>query len=278
MIDPRCVLVASLVLLPPGPAVLSVDPPDGASVPDDSVAAAADRVVALLEDVQRCERDLVAFTAKLSYWREDALLGQSELRQGRLVYERAAETGARRIGMLFDVRVTSGRRTERRRDYVFTQNLLVEVDHDNRHFIKREIAPPGQSFDPFRLGEGPFPLPVGQAPDEVLARFDAELIAPPAEGPLAKLDGAAVDGLRLVPKADSRFAKDVSRVDVFYDRATRLPVGVEVVERNGDKKIARLEEPARNAAIAPELLARLDVTTPPPEGWRIDVSPWEDRP
>lgn len=230
---------------------------------------------ALLEALERSERELRTFSSSVSYRTEDALLGQSVLRKGSLIYTRPEPGGPRTLAILFDTQVEGGRLREQRKHYIFAANWLVEVDHERRVFFKREIAPPNTDFDPLKLGEGPFPLPFGQPPQEVLDRFDVTFATLPESGLLAKLDAATVDGLRLVPKPGLDMAEKVAHVDLFYDRATRLPVGVLVVEKNGNRKTARLDGFLRNPTLTPEQTARLSVDPPKPEGWRIEIDRWK---
>jgi len=48
-------------------------------------------------------------------------------------------------------------------------------------FQKRQVVAPGESFDPLSI-DGPFPLPLGQKRETVLARFDVKLIEDDGEG------------------------------------------------------------------------------------------------
>jgi hypothetical protein len=254
--------------------VVAVAPPAGLPAPAAPAApVATDDVEKLLAAQELAARNLRAFTAKLHYVTEDELLGDRVIRKGRIVYERSTKQG-RRIALLFDSVIENRRKRERRTHYVFSDRWLVEIDHEEKLFIKREIAPPGQKFDPFRLGEGPIPLPIGQPKDEVLRRFDVELVELPASGPLAKLSDRPVGpGLRLVPKPETPAAKEYRRIDIFYDRTNRLPVGIDVVEPNGDRKTVRLDDLRRNVDLDAAQREALKITEPDPAQWRIDIRP-----
>lgn len=239
--------------------------------------APADPVADLLLKLEKSAADLHSFTADVLYQTEDALLGQQVTRKGSIIYRVVPDTDRKSFAILFDQTIESGRLRERRKHYIFDNRWLVEVDHAEKTFIKREIVPPGRSFDPLKLGEGPFPLPVGQSREEVLARFDATLLELPAEGALAKLaDTTQVHGLRLVPKVDSADESDIDHIDLFYDRQSLLPVGVEVIATNDDRKTARLENLRKNPALTDEQLKSISTAEPDPTEWRIDVRPWQD--
>ena len=255
---------------------------DSASAPpaanEDQPAQAeapADPVASLLDELQQSAADLRTFTADVLYQTEDALLGQKVARKGSIAYQVDAERNHKKFAIRFTQIIESGRMRQRNKYYIFNDRWLVEVDEAEKTFIKREIVPPGSTFDPLKLGEGPFPLPIGQAREEVMARFDVELIELPEAGSLASLrDKIEVHGLRLIPKADAPEAEDYDHIDLFYDKNTLLPAGVEVIEANGNRKTARLENLLRN----PEMDEDFSVVEPDPTVWRIDVRPWQDRP
>lgn len=254
----------------PAPATDPVDVEPAPSEPAPSAPATPDPLDELLDRLERSAADLRGFKTDIRYVKVSDLLGRKEIRQGELIYELDGE--AKRFAILFD-RLQVGRRLEQRlKHYVFDGRWLVEIDHDKKQFIKREVVEPGAELDPLKLGEGPFPLPVGQAKDEVLARFEVSLIDVPDDGPLAGLEN--VDGVLLVPRPHAREADEFERVELFYDRATSLPVGIRAVEVNGDEKIVLLENAIRNPDLSPEDAAKLSFETPDPSEWKIDVRPW----
>ncbi len=182
------------------------------------------------------------------------------------------------FAIFFDFAIVGRRKERHPKHIIFRDGWLVEIDHENRQFVKRQVVAPGEDVDPLRLGEGPIPLPIDQTRESVLSRFDVSLIDLPEDGPLARLRGGAdVDGLHLVPKAGAPVAKDFASVDLFFDRETRLPAGVTVIKPNGDRKTARLTDLRRNPPFDAEDLAKLDIAEPKGGDWRIDVRPLEDR-
>jgi hypothetical protein len=213
----------------------------------------------------------------------DDLLGRSETRTGRLIYR--TREGERRFAILFDQLTVrnqgqaGGRREERRQHYVFDGQWLAEIDHGAKQFIKHQVVAPGRTLDPLKLGEGPFPLPVGQPRAEVLARFDVTATAAPTEGPLASLvETHRLQGLRLVPRSGTGEAREYARVDLFYDLDTLLPVGIHVTLSNGDVKLVRLGDALRNPPLSAAEEAALSIDDPDPSQWAISILPWKDRP
>ena len=257
-----------------GAALLPPSQPGDEPAPcgGDRSEADDDPVITLLDTLERSADDLRTFTASIHYEVEDALLGEKVIRKGELIYRVEPAGGEKSFAILFESKIANGRKRDQLKHYVFSDGWFVEVDHEEKLFIKRQVVAEGEEYDPLKLGEGPFPLPIGQPREEVLARFDVSLIELPDTGPLAKLKGkAAVDGLRLIPKPGSGAAKDYARIELFYDRETHLPVGINLIEVNGDRKSARLESLQRNPSLDEAALAKLSIAEPDPTEWRIDI-------
>lgn len=216
--------------------------------------------------------DLTSFMARITYDKEDALLGRREVRSGEIIYR--IEPEKKTFAVLFDVLVIipPGRREERLQHYIFDGRWLAEVNHQDNQFIKREIVPPGEVLDPLKLGEGPFPLPIGQSKKDVLARFDVSRIDVPKEGMLKDLTN--VDGVLLTPKPGTNEARDYQRVEIFYDRATLLPVGINAIETNDDRKTVKLTDLQRNSKLDEMSLKKLDIAEPDPKKWKVTIEPW----
>lgn len=245
-----------------------------ASRPDDEPTETVGRdVERVLDALEHSADDLRDFRARIRYDTWDAVLQRNEIRTGELLYQVDPADGSKRFAILFDTLITPPRREDRRAHFIFSGSWFVEIDHERRQFIKRQVVAPGEQFDPLKLGEGPFPLPIGQPKEEVLKRFVVKQLERPSDPFLAeRLRGRAVDGLLLTPKPSTPEAEDVQRVELFYDRKTHLPLGVHVVEESGDRKTVLLRDLHRNEGIDE---AKLSIETPDPkEGWHIDIRPW----
>lgn len=250
-----------------GQPVIPQDVPAGAPTPQIPAA-----VNDLLDRLETSAADLRSFTADIRYEKEDPLLGRKEQRLGKLIYHHDPESKEKSFAILFDAAIINGVQRGEAKHYIFNGRWLAEIDHANRQFIKREIVPPGKQLDPLKLGEGPFPLPIGQPKAEVLARFDVTVADVPSEGLLKDLKN--VDGVSLTPKPGTREADDFTKVELFYDRETLLPVGIHTREVNDDHKTVRLMNVQRNPQLSADQRAKLDIKEPDPRTWRIDVRPW----
>jgi hypothetical protein len=212
--------------------------------------------------------DVVSLTATISYIRTDPILDRKEIRTGKLLF-RKAEDKSREAAIVFDTLIIGQRREAKLKHYIFSGRWMAEVDHENKQFIKRELVAPGsENIDPFELGNGPIPLPIGQTKQSVLSKFTVTLIQKPEDGPLSKLDDDIV-GLHLVPKNDDEW----DYIDLFYDVSTWLPVGVRTVEKDGTERVSRLINSKVNELS--EVDAKLlNIETPDPKEWSIDIRPW----
>ncbi|MCI0433123.1 MAG: hypothetical protein L0271_05655 [Gemmatimonadetes bacterium] len=255
----------------------------GPPAPPPAPAPASQDVEAPLDQLEAAAKHLRTFTADLRYWKRDAVKGQTELRSGSILYEAAPE--AKRLAIGLDEQFVSGRKQAIHKDYLFDGSWLAEIDHDQKLFIKRQIVPPDRVFDPLKLGEGPFPLPIGQPKAEVLARFEVAAIDPPAEGQLTDLAADQVHGLRLIPRAGTPEADDFARVDLYYDRSTLLPVGIITVSarqidpadpHSRDVKTVRLLNLTRNEELSPSQRQRMKMIEPDPTVWTIDIRAWRE--
>lgn len=251
---------------PPSPPAEQPDPPPEA-------AADAETVDVLLDRLQRSADGLHDLSADVTYHKWDAVLERRETRVGEILYE--SGTGGKRFAILLNRLIVQTRARNQRKEYVFDGSWLIEIDHDSKMFIKRQIVAPDRQFDPLKLGEGPFPLPIGQPKDEVLARFEVSRIDHADNESLQKrLNGQEFYGLRLVPRDQAPQPDDFTAVELFYDRDSLLLLGVHAVEANGDTKTVILRNVAANQGIDP---GKLNVVEPDPrDGWRIDVQPWRE--
>ena len=246
----------------------STQVPSTQAAPD----AAALRVDAFLTELEKSGTTIETLSGSLSLEKYDALVEETERRFGRIVLDR--KEGKRRFAIHFEEFVDGSGRSERSIDHwIYADGWLCEQDHRNRSFTKRQIVAPGETLDPLALGEGPIPVPIGQRKAEVLARFDVTEGEVPLDIPLlGSLKNVAA--LRLVPKGGTPMAKDTAMVELFYDRTTLAPTGVVIREKSGNRTVARIARPVVNGEVRPEDRALLEIPSPDPKEWAIDVRPW----
>jgi hypothetical protein len=220
----------------------------------------------ILDKIESAE--VSSLTASVSYTRTDPILDRREIRIGKLLFRTNKENKCE-AAILFDTLIIGRRREEKLKHYIFSGRWMAEVDHDKKQFIKRELVAPGENdVDPFELGNGPIPLPIGQTKESVLSKFKVVKIERPTEGPLSKLEENVV-GLHLVPTVGDEWKS----IDLYYNPETWLPVGVQTIENDGTKRVSRLTNLQLNT-LTDEDAALLSIKTPDPKEWSIDIRPW----
>ncbi|MCA9295110.1 MAG: hypothetical protein KC983_01310 [Phycisphaerales bacterium] len=238
---------------------------------------------AMLDAIEASTDGLTGFTAMLRYEDYDAILRRKKIRIGTMIYEHTTPERPRRFAILLDkiLRDIGGgkyRVEERPQHFIFDGRRLAEINHDAKQYIERELVPPGEEFDALKIGNGPFPLPVGQEKADVLSRYEVAAVAVPDSGELANIrdiDKVAMRGLRLTPKPHLPESDDLACIDLYFDTTTWLPVGVIVTEKNRNVKTVSLRKIDRNPAMSAEQRAKLELIRPDPTIWQIDIRRWE---
>jgi len=215
-------------------------------------------------------------SSSLAIERIEPLFSKREVRTGTVLYERSASAPTR-FAVLLEQRLVGRRLEEKRKHIVFDGRWLSEIDHEKKQVLRWELC--GEDSDPTRLG-GRFPLPVGQSRDEVKKHFEVEVITGNPEAGFLKpiTEGRDLQGMRLVPRRNTQVSKEFSRIDVWYDTDTWLPVGIETIDRKDNIRRVRLVDPVINPVLDEAQRLRLQGAIPPGEGWSREETPCEVSP
>lgn len=168
------------------------------------------------------------------------------------------------------------RRTENR-TFIFDGEWFVERQPDSKQIHKRQIVPPGQLVDPLAIGQGPFPIPIGQRREEILARFTAEL-AKPDDFPDKDRAGGVPEylkdsfQLKLTPKPGTDEAQQFQEVRIWYRRPDLLPQVARTLKPDESVFIYLLTSVKTN-----ETLPAGAFDTSVPEGWAAQVDEYVNR-
>lgn len=237
-----------------------------ATVPAATALPASDpRAEAWLERIGRKHAEARTLTAELVYDRIQGILGDRQRRLGTLVYEAGPPA---RFAVHFDRLLVDQRLVEQDRWYVFDGRWLVERLATERQFLAYEVVPPNAGpVDPLAVGQGPFVVPISPDTKRLLERFDAAVMEATEGDPPDSLH------LRLTPRADRR--SEFTRIDIWYDRESLLPVQVWTADESENESKVVLREIKVNAPVE----AGVFDTQPPAErGWDVQISPWEGEP
>ena len=208
---------------PPKPLVNPVgnnDAAGGANLPAD---ANLDQILSALH---ARGQDLKDFVSTVSMTQEDALTGDATILTGKVWYQNRGQ-GNTRIRVVFDGKKIGDRTIKDfKQEYLLDNGWLIERDYKQKLQVDRQVLRPGDKFDPLKLGEGPFPLPIGQDPNDVKKQFDAKKIDADPKDPQGTVH------VQLVPKPETRLARKFKRIDVWVNTGSKFPQRIVTTDRN----------------------------------------------
>lgn len=240
---------------------------------------------ALLDALETADAGIDTLESPIVYRKFFAIQSDEQRRAGTLYFQtdRPAEQSrgidVRRFAVSFDELTVADRREKIDQQYTFDGEWVVEKTPADRQFTKRQVVPPGEDFDPLRIGEGPFPVPIGQRKADILERFDAEL-RPPQDGLtdpalVALAEQRGLIQLRLTPRPGTAESRDFEQIRIWYEPGGKLlPRIARTVTPIGDESEVVLLKPVVNKPIAPAIFST--ATPPPEEGWNISISDYRE--
>jgi len=243
--------------------VLSLLLPSLALAADQPKPLPADaNVDQVLDALDQRGKSLKEFTAdvKLTEETEAALGGVATSRTGKVTFQRKGDEDAR-IRVVFDNKISGRISRPDKKEYLLDKGILTDRDYPNKIEVRRQVVKQGQKMNLLKLGEGPFPLPIGQAKEDVLKNFNV------GKQPAAKDDPKDTIHLTLKPKPGSSMVRRLSQLDVWVDRNSNMPVRIDTTDASGGE---RRQTDLNNLTVNPQPpLKDADFTLPP-----IDQSTW----
>jgi hypothetical protein len=156
----------------------------------------------------------------------DALTGDTQTFTGKVWYQEKAP-GDTRIRVRFDKKQIGKKVDEQAKlEYLLDKGWLIERDFKRKLQVDRQVLRPGEKVNLIKLGEGPFPLPIGQPKEEVLKLFEVKQVAPAAN------DAQGTVHVQLAPKPGTQFARKFSVIDVWVDGQTHFPRKIKTMDAN----------------------------------------------
>jgi outer membrane lipoprotein-sorting protein len=181
----------------------------------------------LLDALDARGKDFKTFTADVKLADSDTTFADVTTKSGKVWYQ---DQGNARIRVSFDtVQHNDSPPKKQQIDYKLADGKLIERNYATSHQDTRQVLRPGEKINLLKLGEGPFPLPIGQPKDEVHKQFDVKKLDP------AKDDPANTIGLQLTPKPDSHFARKFKFISVWVDSTTHMPIRIATRDGNETK-------------------------------------------
>lgn len=245
-------LLALLITLIGAPSFTRADAP----APADP---SADPVLQHLEQVGKSLRE---FSGRIKLIETDNTLGQETIRAGNVWYQKRPD-GSARIRVLLDRKLSEdGKRAfPEKIEYLLDGPWLIDRNYQTHNEVRRQVLKPGQKMDLFKLGEGPFPMPIGQNPQDVHRLFGVKLLSP------TKDDPANTVHLQLTPKPDTDLSRKFAAIDVWIDQKTHMPARIDTLDVK--KQTTRSTELKDIVVNPPKGLSDADFTLP-----NIDNDHW----
>jgi hypothetical protein len=282
----KFLLLAGLALVTSGVAAQELQPRTAMPYPEEQPRNEGfDSAGALLDALEDAGERIKSLQAGVHHRKFFAIQSDEQERRGTLYFKAvspsdplSAADGAppkRCFAVTFD-QLRVGDRLERMEQrFIFDGQWLVEKIPGEKQFTKRQVVPPGETVDPLKIGEGPFPVPIGQKKAAILDRFRAEL-APAREGLddenlAAFAEARGLVQLVLTPREGTSEADDFELVRIWYEPDGRmLPRIAKTVAPVGDESLVVLINPVANEPIPRGIFST--ATPPRDEGWRVHVS------
>lgn len=184
-----------------------------------------------------------------------------QIKEGTLLFARGEPNS--KFLVRFTRKIAGGIVNREEEHYLFDGEWLVERNDRSKNIIKRQIARKGERVDPFKLGEGPFPLPFGQKREEILKYFDVTL------KPFELGDPLGTKHLHCVPRPNTQMARKYRRVEIYVNSKLDLPVRI-VSERLSDNNRIEVDFKKIDTNAAPaHSRFRMEI----PEGFDITEEP-----
>lgn len=220
----------------------------------------------VLNALDRRGRDLRSISADVKMTDVDLALNDKTARSGSFKLQNRTD-GSTRAHIVFDRKMIEDRTISEKIEYLLDGGKLIDRNYRTKTQTTRTVLRPGEKVNLLKLGEGPFPLPIGQKPEEVLAQFEVTKIAPAADDPEGTLH------LQLVPKPKTSFARKFQSIDAWVKLDDELPVRIKTIDFNGNsERVTDLS----NVKINPDL-QDADFTLPKLEGdWNFVEEPFHD--
>jgi hypothetical protein len=214
-------------------------------------------------------QDLKDFSADVVLHTADNRTGEDTAQIGAVIFQNR-NNGDSRIKVSFDRKeVDNGNgpkiSQKQRLDYVLEGGWLTDRDYQKKLEVRRQVLEPGQKMNLLKLGEGPFPLPIGQDKTEVKKQFEASKVETTKDDPKDTVH------VKLVPKPGSQFEKRFQQIDVFVDTKTNMPARIDTVEKAGTTRSTELKNIRLNTGVKDDAFTLPNIQN---DGWNRREEPF----
>lgn len=262
-------LIRILIVQCCGVLALAQDAPPAAPVAKPPTPAALDP--RLDEILTRLESQKVASLAAEVSWQQQYVIDLPEdatTKIGRIWYQDVKPVA--RFVIHFTRSIASGRRDTLDERHMFDGEWYTEMQSRSKSFVRQQVRRATDPGDPYRIGQGVFPLPFGQKKEDIVREFVAALVDPlPADPP-------DTDHVRLTPRPGTRIGEVYGQMDFFVSRRgdlAGLPIRVRVAKKDGAGKVnatitITFDDVRLNTGVEDSVF-----DLQPPDGYQVTVEP-----
>ena len=242
------------------------DPPADAPSADEPPSPQQVKIDLILDALEAAGRENEQIVAEIDYQFDERMTGDSEHRTGRIKYQRQTEDTPPRFYVGFEtLRLGDGAVLKDKVEYAFDGRWLTIAKHRIKQMTRYEMAAEDQQIDAFKLGKGPFPLPFGQEAAVMHEHFD-----------IVTRDATEDDPpnawyLRLTPKEAIAEEMTFTRLDMWVDVDTHLPVKLISRDKNNNRTTVAFDEIETDVDLDDD-----DFHMPKPLGWEYSEQTAEE--
>ncbi len=230
------------------------DPQPAATQATGTAALTAESSVdELLDALDAAGRDLKSFQATVLLTDISQITGDATSRPGEVLLARDGDDvkfRAKFRGVIVETPDGRPGLREERVEYVLRDGELIDRKYSTRVETRRKLPPEEGKRDLLKLGEGPFPLPIGQKRDDVYAQFEVAETKPAADDMPEMAAAEGTRRLRLTPKAGTPLADDFQWLEIDVGLSDGMPTKVITLNRAGtETRVTELRNPVRDGPI-----------------------------
>lgn len=226
----------------------------------------------VLDALDQRGKSMKEFTADVQLTTEDTAIGDSNTRKGQVFFKKVGDSGDAKLNVVLNSQIKKDgskyMEVPSKLQYLLENGWLYDLDFTKKIRNERQVSKPGDKVNLLKLGEGPFPLPIGQSKEDVHKSFDVTM-TPPAKG-----DPDNTIHLQLKPREGTPLAKRFSKIDVWVDRATNMPGRIDTLDAAGSEQ--RSTQLTKIVVNPKPPLSDADFTVPPTAGWNVHVDKFQE--
>ncbi len=187
------------------------------------------KIITILDKLEKAGTNIKTLQANVKHELYQMIPDDRQTKLGFIRYIASIGNKNARFMIFFDTLIHDNLKLHRKEYFCFDGHWLREIRQQTKTVIDREIVAPNEKINPFKLGEGPFPLPFGQKRQEILENFQVKLV------PSAKQDSENTQHLILIPKPKSKFNKKYKKIEFRIDNKLNLPVKIVALDRHSNQ-------------------------------------------